>query len=86
MKTAIRVAIRRFIDHHLVADDPFPERSWLDQQDMSRVEVPAGSAVAGLPVVPLSPLAGRHAGHGQYPHRPRRRPRDHSVARRSERN
>ncbi|MBT2552808.1 hypothetical protein [Arthrobacter sp. ISL-5] len=34
MKTGISAAIRRFIEQHIVADDPYPERSWLDRQDM----------------------------------------------------
>jgi hypothetical protein len=58
MKTGISAAIRRFIEQNIVADDPLPERSWLDQQDMPRVQEPA-RAVAGLPVEPLPPLPGR---------------------------
>ncbi|WP_395398593.1 hypothetical protein ACHMXB_12265 [Arthrobacter sp. UC242_113] len=73
MNTGISAVIRRFIDTHIVADDPFPERSWLDRQDMPGVEERARAAVAGLPVEPLSPLPSRHAGHGQHPQRLRRR-------------
>ncbi|WP_427172284.1 hypothetical protein [Arthrobacter sp. 92] len=34
MITAIREAIRRFVARNIVADDPYPVRSWLDQQSM----------------------------------------------------
>jgi hypothetical protein len=34
MITAIREAIRRFVARNIVADDPYPVRSWLDQQNM----------------------------------------------------
>ena len=30
----IKEAIRRFVVRHIVADDPYPVRSWLDQQNM----------------------------------------------------
>lgn len=56
MKTGISVAIRRFIEQHIVADDPDPERSWLDRQDMPRVQQPSPVAVAGRPVEPLPKL------------------------------
>jgi hypothetical protein len=80
MKTGICAAIRRFIEQNIVADDPLPERSWLDQQDMPRVQKPAGAAVAGLSVEPLPPLPGRHAGHGRYPERLRRRVGGHNAS------
>ncbi|MDP9694399.1 UNVERIFIED_ORG: hypothetical protein J2X79_001954 [Arthrobacter globiformis] len=80
MKTGIRAAIRRFIEQNFVGDDPLPERSWLDQQDMPRLQKPAGEAVAGLPVEPLPPLPGRHAGHGRHPQRLRERSRGHKAA------
>jgi hypothetical protein len=47
MKTGISAAIRRFIEQNIVADDPLPERSWLDQQDMPRVQEPAGAPWQG---------------------------------------
>jgi hypothetical protein len=75
MKTGIRTAIRRFIEQNIVADDPLPERSWLDQQDMPCVQTSARAAVAGLPVEPLPPLPRRH---GQQ--RLRRRQRVHDAA------
>ena len=80
MKTGISAAIRRFIEKNIVADDPLPERSWLDQQDMPRVQKPDGEAVAGLPVEPLPPLPGRHAGHGRRPQRLRQRSRSQNAA------
>jgi hypothetical protein len=79
MKTGISATIRRFIEQNIVADDPFPERSRLDQQDMPRVQEPA-RAVAGLPVKPLPPLPGRQAGHGWHSQRLRRRVRDHNAS------
>ena len=30
----IKEAIRRFVARNIVADDPYPVRSWLDQQNM----------------------------------------------------
>lgn len=63
MKTGISAAIRRFIEKHIVADDPYPERSWLDAQDMPRVALAVPETVSGLPVAPLLPLPGRHFGH-----------------------
>lgn len=56
MKTGISAAIRHFIEQHIVADDPYPELSWLDRQDMPRVQQPSPVAVAGLPVKPLPKL------------------------------
>ena len=64
MKTGISAAIRRFIEQHIVADDPYPERSWLDRQDMPRQQLPSPVAMAGLPVAPLPPLPQRF-GHGR---------------------
>jgi hypothetical protein len=63
MKTGISAAIRRFIEKHIVADDPYPERSWLDAQDMPRLTVPVPETASGLPVTALLPLPGRHFGH-----------------------
>jgi hypothetical protein len=63
MKTGISAAIRRFIEQHIVADDPYPERSWLDGQDMPRQQLPSRVVVAGLPVEP-PPLPQRF-GHGR---------------------
>jgi hypothetical protein len=63
MKTGISAAIRRFIEKHIVADDPYPERSWLDAQDLSRLTVPVPDAVSGLNLTPLPSLPGRHFGH-----------------------
>jgi hypothetical protein len=80
MKTGISAAIRRFIELNIVADDPLPERSWLDQQDMPRVQEPGRAPVAGLPVEPLPPLPGRQAGHGRNPQRLRRRVRGHNAS------
>lgn len=77
MITGIRAAIRRLIERHIVTDDPMPERSWLDVQDMPRVQEHFTSAVAGLPVEPLPPLADSRAGHGMHPQPLRRRPRGH---------
>lgn len=56
MKTGISAAIRRFIEQHIVADDPCPERSWLDRQDRPGQKLPSRVAVAGLPVEPLPKL------------------------------
>lgn len=64
MKTGISAAIRRFIEQHIVADDPYPERSWLDRQDMPRVQLSSPVTVAGLHVEPLAPLPQRF-GHGR---------------------
>lgn len=64
MKTGISAAIRRFIEQHIVADDPYPERSWLDRKDMPRVQLSSPVTVAGLPVEPLAPLPQRF-GHGR---------------------
>jgi hypothetical protein len=75
MKTGISATIRHFVEQHIVADDPLPERSWLDQQDMPRVQTSARAAVAGLPVEPLPPLPGRHGRQ-----RLRRRLRAHDAA------
>ncbi|MFF2316475.1 hypothetical protein ACFVTE_09420 [Arthrobacter sp. NPDC058097] len=80
MKTGISVAIRHFIEQHIVADDPLPERSWLDQRDMPHAQEPSKTAVAGLPVDPLAPLRGRQAGHGRHPQRLRRMVRGQSRA------
>jgi hypothetical protein len=77
MKTGISAAIRRFIEQNIVADDPLPERSWLDQQDMPRVQDNVRVAVAGLPVEPLAPLPGRR---GRHPQRLRTRLRAHDAA------
>lgn len=62
MKTGIRHSIRQFIERNIIADDPAPQRSWLDQQDMPRQERSADAPVPGLPVAPLVPLPGRHSG------------------------
>jgi hypothetical protein len=64
MKTGISAAIRRFFEQHVVTDDPYPERSWLDRQDMPRQQLPQPVAVAGLPVKSLPPLPQRF-GHGR---------------------
>lgn len=34
MIRAIKEAFRRFVARNIVADDPYPVRSWLDQQNM----------------------------------------------------
>ncbi|WP_146068854.1 hypothetical protein [Arthrobacter sp. ZGTC131] len=64
MKTGISAAIRRFLEQHIVADDPYPERSWLDLQDMPCEQTQSPVAVAGLPVEPLPSLPQRF-GHGR---------------------
>lgn len=64
MKTDISASIRSFIEQYIVADDPYPERSWLDRQDMPRVQVPLPVAPAGLPLEALAPLPQRF-GHGR---------------------
>lgn len=61
MKTRIRHSIRRFIERNVIADDPLPQRSWLDEQDMPRQERVADVPVSGLLVPPLPPLPGRHS-------------------------
>lgn len=63
-----------------MTDDPLPERSWLDMQDMPRAQDNFRSAVAGLPVEPLPPLSRPQAGHGRHPQRLRRRLGGHSAA------
>ncbi|MBT2519639.1 hypothetical protein [Arthrobacter sp. ISL-28] len=62
MNTGIRGAIRKFVERNIIADDPLPQPSWLDQQDMPGQEIGAHSPVSGLPVAPLPPLTGRHSG------------------------
>lgn len=62
MKTGIRESFRQFIERNIIADDPMPQRSWLDQQDMPRQERSADAPVSGQPVAPLAPLPGRHSG------------------------
>ena len=62
MKTGIRDSIRQFIERNVIADDPLPQRSWLDEQDMPRQERSSAAPVSGLPVVPLPLLPGRHSG------------------------
>lgn len=64
MKMGIRAAIQRIIEQHIIADDPYPERTWLDQQDMPLMQLKSPVAVAGLPVEPLPPLRDR-SGHGR---------------------
>lgn len=71
MKTGMRASIRLFIERNLIADDPMPERSWLDQQDMPSPEkttvLPARAApVAGRSLTPLPPLPDRVPGHGRH--------------------
>lgn len=66
MNTGISAAIRRFIEQHIVADDPYPEQSWLDRQDRPRVQQPLPVAVAGLPVEPLPNLPRLGHGRTQY--------------------
>jgi len=61
MKTGIRASIRQFIERNVIADDPLPQRSWLDEEDMPRQEQSADAPVSGLPVAPLPPLPGRHS-------------------------
>lgn len=61
MKTGIRDSIRQFIERNVIADDPAPQRSWLDQQDMPRRERSVDAPVSGLPVAQLPPLPGRHS-------------------------
>lgn len=68
MKTGMRASIRLFIERNLIADDPLPERSWLDQQDMpspdKTIALPAqAAAVAGRAVDPLPPLPDRLPSH-----------------------
>lgn len=82
MKTGIRAVIRHFIEQNIVADDPLPERSWLDRQDMPRVQEFGRGTVAGLPVEPLPPLLGRRSGHGRHPQRLRQRLLGHKAANR----
>ena len=61
MKTGIRDSIRQFIERNVIADDPLPQRSWLDAQDMPRHERSTDAPVSGLPVASLPPLPGRHS-------------------------
>lgn len=62
MKTGIRDSIRQFIARNIIADDPLPQRSWLDQQDMPSQQRSIDDLVSGLPVATLAPLPGRHSG------------------------
>lgn len=50
MKTGMSAAIRRFIEQHIVADDPYPEPSWLDRQDKPRQQLPSPVAAAPAPL------------------------------------
>ncbi|MFJ5698435.1 hypothetical protein [Arthrobacter sp. NPDC093139] len=61
MKTGIRGSIRQFIERNIIADDPLPQRSWLDQQDMPSRERSIDAPVSGVPVATLAPLPGRHS-------------------------
>lgn len=61
MKNGIRASIRQFIERNIIADDPLPRRSWLDEQDMPCQEWSTGAPISGLPVPPLPPLPGRHS-------------------------
>ena len=61
MKNGIRASIRQFIERNIIADDPLPQRSWLDEQDRPGQERNADVRVSGLPVAPLPPLPGRHS-------------------------
>ena len=61
MKNGIRASIRQFIERNIIADDPLPQRSWLDEQDRPRQERNVDVPVSGLPVAPLPPLPGRHS-------------------------
>ena len=61
MKNGIRASIRQFIERNIIADDPLPQRSWLDEQDRPRQERTADVPVSGLPVAQLPPLPGRHS-------------------------
>jgi hypothetical protein len=36
----IKEAFRRFVARNIVADDPYPVRSWLDQQNMPPETLP----------------------------------------------
>ncbi|MFC9335680.1 hypothetical protein [Arthrobacter sp. NPDC057009] len=47
MRTGINAAIRRSVELHIVADDPFPGQSWLDQLDMPRGRRPSGQLMSG---------------------------------------
>lgn len=71
MKTGMRASIRLFIERNLIANDPMPERSWLDQQDMPSLDwTPVWSAqtrvVAGRSVAPLPPLPDRVPRYGRH--------------------
>jgi hypothetical protein len=61
MKNGICASIHRFIERNIIAEDPLPQRSWLDEQDMPRQELSADAPVSGLPVASLPPLPGRHS-------------------------
>ena len=61
MKNGIRASIRQFIERNIIADDPLPQRSGLDEQDRPRQERNVDVPVSGLPVAPLPPLPGRHS-------------------------
>lgn len=79
MKTGMSSTIRRFIEQNIVADDPFPVRSWLDQQDMPRLQEPR-TTVSGLPVEPLPPLPRSQSDHGQHSQRLRRLTRNRDAS------
>lgn len=42
MINAIREAVRGFVSRNIVADDPYPVRSWLDQQNLPPEEPRTG--------------------------------------------
>lgn len=61
MKNGIRASIRQFIERNIIADDPLPQRSWLDEQDRPCQERSTDAPISGLPVTALPPLPGRHS-------------------------
>jgi hypothetical protein len=65
MKNGIRASIRQFIQRNVIPGDSPPQRSSLDEQDMSRQQRNPNVLVSGLPVAQVPPLRGRHTA---FPH------------------
>jgi hypothetical protein len=61
MKPGIREFLRLFVARNIVADDPYPGRSWLDEQDMLAHSRTAPSPAATENPPTASPLSHAEA-------------------------